>query len=179
MNFFLKKQVSAWLVILLLLINIAAILTIIYHVYFDENQEQTITVTTDPGKIITRELNLDQDQMEKYKDLQSYFNQESEPVVEKMTKARFGILEELSLPDPDTSKLDSLALVIGDFHYQLKRITIDHLLKVKAICDSSQQDQLKTLIRDMMQSEGAFRGMGRKFQHYYGKGGGRGWQNKK
>jgi len=178
MNFFLKKQVSAWLVILLLLINIAAILTITYHVYFDKKQQQADAVTADPGKIITKELSLDQAQKKQYQNLQSVFNQESQPIVDQMAEARLGILEELSQPDSDPSKLDSLASIIGDLHYDLKRIMINHLLKVKTICDSSQQGQLKKLIRDMMQSEGAFKGMGRKFQHRHGKGPGRGWQNK-
>jgi hypothetical protein len=178
MNFFLKKQVSVWLVVILILINIAAILTIVYHVYFDGKREPSTTETADPGKIITRELNLDQAQMQQYHNLQSDFSQESQPVVDQMTEARLGILEELSRPDSNPSKLDSLASVIGDLHYELKRITIHHLLKVKAICDSSQQNQLHNLIRDMMQSEGAFKGMGKKFQLRHGKGGGRGWQNK-
>jgi hypothetical protein len=178
MNFFLKKQVSVWIVVFLLLINFAAILTIVYHVYFSDNREPSDNLSPDPGNIITEELSLNQAQRQQYQDLRMDFNQQSGPVVEQMTEIRLNIYKELSEAEPDKLKLDSLASSIGKLHASLKRITIDHLLKVKGICDSAQQDQLKKLIQEMMQSEGPFKGIGKKFQHRRGKGEVGGRQNK-
>jgi Spy/CpxP family protein refolding chaperone len=177
MDFFKQKRVLVWLVAVLLLVNVAAILTMIYHVYFSSDNEIS-AVMPDAGQIVVKELNFDEEQQRQYHEFRQDYILASEPVLKQMTEIRHEILNEVSESLPDTAKLNSLADNIGKQHASMKKTTIAHLLRVKAICNPSQQDNLDRLILEMMQSEGAFKGMGRKFQFRHGQGAGHGRQNK-
>ncbi len=180
MNYFLKKQFSFVLVFFLLIINVAAISTILYHIYSEKSTSPTTAVNPDAGKIITGELGLNPDQTDLFQQINSGYNQRSQKILDQLTEKRSEMLSELSEENPDTTILHLLADDIGKLHTNLKLLTIWNFIELKKICTPAQQQQLSKMYNDMMESEGHFKGYGKQYRHRYrhGQGGGKGSVNK-
>ena len=178
MNYFLKKRFSFWLVLFLFIINIAAISTIVYHMFTERSTSSTSVENPDAGKIICSELGMNPDQKDTFQGINRTYNQLSQKILEQLTEKRSEMLSELSEINPDTSILNNLAKEIGELHAGLKLLTINNFLELKKICTPDQQQQLSKMFNDMMGSEGHFKGFGKQYRHRYrhGQGGGKGWQ---
>jgi Spy/CpxP family protein refolding chaperone len=178
MDYFFKKRFSFWLVILLLLINIAAISTIIYHIISDKSTTQTIEIKPDAGNIITGELGLSPDQKSNFKNINGNYNQQSQKILDQLTEKRSEMLAELAKDNPDTNLLHTIASEIGHLHTNLKLLTIENFLELKKLCTPEQQIQLSKMFSDMLECEGHFKGMGKQYRYRqsHGQGGGKGWQ---
>jgi hypothetical protein len=179
MDYFLKKRFSFWLVSFLLLVNIAAITTIIYHIYSDKPTSILNEESADASKIITGELGLNTDQKDLFQSINSAYNQQSQKILDQLTEKRSEMLAELGVENPDTSILKIIAKDIGALHTNLKLLTIQNFLELKKICTPDQQQLLAKMYDDMLESEGHFKGFGKQYRHRYrhGQGGGKGWQN--
>ncbi len=178
MNYFLKKRFSFWLVLFLLIVNVAAISTIVYHIFSEKAAVQLEESTNGAGQILTRELALNTDQQNFFHKTNMNYNQQSKKILDQLTEKRSEILEVLAEENPDTALLHTLAEDIGHLHTNLKLLTIDNFLELKKICTPQQQQQLSKLYYDMLDTEGPFRGYGmqHRYRYRHGQGGGRGRQ---
>ena len=178
MDYFIKKRFSFWLVLFLLIINIAAISTIIYHIYSDNPAIIKTEINSDAGKIITDELGLNSDQKERFETINRFYNQQSQQILSQLTEKRSEMLAEMGEENPNTPVLHAIAKDIGGLHESLKLLTIDNFLELKKICNPYQQQKLSGMFNDMLESEGHFKGYGKQYRHRYrhGQGGGKGWQ---
>jgi Spy/CpxP family protein refolding chaperone len=178
MNYFLKKQFSFGLVFFLLIINIAAISTILYHIYSEKSTSPTTSESHDVGKIITGELGLTPEQNKLFQDISKSYNIQSQKILDQLTQKRSEMLAELSEEIPDTTILHNLAKEIGELHTKLKLLTINDFLESKKICTPAQQQQLSKLYNDMLETEGHFKGNGKQYRYRYRHGqlGGKGQQ---
>ncbi len=178
MDYFIKKRFSFWLVFFLLVVNIATISTILYHIYSDNSVASSPIENNGAGKIISSELGLNEQQKGMFSNINNSYNEKSKPILEQLTDKRSEMLAELSEVKPDTAILKIIAKEIGELHTALKILTIENFLELKNICTEDQQQQLSEMYNDMLQSEGHFKGYGNQYRHRYGRGrdGGRGWQ---
>jgi hypothetical protein len=178
MDYFIKKRFSFWLVFFLLIVNVAAISTILYHIYSDKPASSSTEESYSAGKIITNELGLSADQKDMFHSINSSYNQQSQKILDQLTEKRSEMLAELGEENPDTLILNTIANDIGDLHAALKLLTIENFLELKKICTTDQQLQLSKIYKDMLESEGHFKGYGKQYRHRYrkGQGGGKGWQ---
>lgn len=177
MDYFLKKRFSAWLVIFLLVVNIAAISTILFHIYSGDPSPATVEIS-ETGNILFNQLGLDADQKESYQTLNREYNQQSQKILDALTEKRSEMLAELTEEIPDTAILNAIAFDIGKLHTNLKRLTIQNFIGLKKICTPEQQQQLSKMYYDMLECEGHYKGYGRQYRNRYrhGQGGGRGAQ---
>lgn len=178
MDYFIKKRFSFWLVFFLLVLNIATISTILYHIYSDNTSASSAAENIGAGKIITSELKLNEQQKDMFSVINNSYNKKSKPILDQLTEKRSEMLAELSETNPDTAILKTISIEIGELHTALKILTIDNFLDLKKICTEDQQQQLSEMYKDMLQSEGHFKGYGKQYRHRYrhGQGGGNGWQ---
>jgi len=180
MNKLTKKQLLIGGLILLFVINIAALGTIIY-------QNQKYKATTDETEYTERpwhnddkrkrekeyshkgrrdefrekrrgnrfdhfikdELNFNEEQFSKFLDLREKNKEEQHSIVRKLSQKREEMMKELSAQNPDTTKLKQIAKEIGTLHEELKKGTIKHFIRVKAICNPSQKEVFNELIQKM------------------------------
>jgi len=179
MNKLTKKQLLIGGLILLFVINIAALGTIIYQnqkynneLDFSEEQEKSWydsrrekrydrhmhkdrNERSRPGRgnrfdyYIKDELNFSDSQFDEYLDLRTKNKDEQHSIVEKLAQKREDMMKELSTVNPDTTKLKQIAEQIGDLHKELKNKTIEHFMEVKTICNPSQKEKFNNLIRRM------------------------------
>ena len=170
MNYFNKSKLVTWLVIFLIIINITAIFTIVFHIYFSDNSKKVSNRAGNAQTIIRDELMLSPDQEKKYLVLNKDYDEKSFLITSEMETKRSEMLDELSQSKPNKEKLNNIAQDIGNLHTNLKKLTIENFLAMKNICDSNQCKKLRLLFNDMQKCEGQFCKMGKGggMRHRYG-----------
>ncbi|MFW5658209.1 MAG: Spy/CpxP family protein refolding chaperone [bacterium] len=159
MNLFKNHKIITWAIIVLLIMNLFALGTIIYHI---RSENVAIQPAPQPGtgnaqQIITRELNLSPEQFDRFKEYRQRYMIKSREIVRELNEQRQMMLDELSEDNPDSVYLNEIAKTIGILHQQLKEETIVNFLNLKSICTPEQQEKLEHLFRKMMEMEGPFR----------------------
>lgn len=179
MNKFTKKQILIGGLILLFVINLAALGTVIYQNYrykwdkpsgffgrndwpSEERQKRGRWMEDkdkfqDKGKdtghgfeyYIKKRLNLDEEQFEKFQTMSEENMQSLWNIAHELSQKRDTLMKELSMEDPDTVMMKRLADEIGDLHTQLKKNTINHFMQMKKLCRPEQRDELNEMIMEM------------------------------
>jgi hypothetical protein len=165
MNSNIKKQVLIGVIILLVIINLSALITIIFHNKQENNQlTQEEFIREDPRQkgmnyYLRDELNLSNEQFDSFQNINKQYFKESKDIASNLHNKRILMLEEIANKDPNLKNLDQIAKEIGDLHYELKLNTIDHFLALKSICNEEQQILLQDFFMKMIdnQDQGQFR----------------------
>lgn len=178
MDYFSKKRFSLGLVLILLIVNIAAISTMLYHILSERSSAGQKTEIPSASQVLISELKLSDEQRERFQIINQFYNQQSCDIASKLTEKRSEMLTQLGEEAVDTLVLNTIAEDIGKLHTELKLLTIQNFLELKKICTPDQQPLLSKIFEDMLESEGHFKGAGKQYRHRYGsgQGKGRGWQ---
>jgi len=162
-----KNRVFSWIIIILLIVNISALSTIIYHGFFHKNRTFRVIEPQEGfgGRFLKDELNLSSAQREEFKTSRTYFFQHTRPLFDSLMKKRIDIANEISSKKPDTLKLYKLADEWGNLHSQLKKQTIRHFLQMKSYCNPAQQEKLSGFFNDILMCDEPMHGRGMKFHH--------------
>jgi len=174
-----SRQLLYALVILLVVINLVTVFSV---ARFLNNQTEQ-TTTTESGKetsgihrtkFFSDVLNLDEDQQAIFRELNRTFNQTANQIYRDLSHRRIDLVDEMGMLNPDTLVLQTLAREIGDLHTNLKTLTIDFYIGLKAVCSPEQQDLLFHQFRNLLNTEedlntprgrGSGRGYGRRNQN--------------
>ena len=154
MNYFTKKRWIILLIVFLLIINVAAISTIIFHRYFIPDHVLQEKKFENPVGFMRKAINLDSKQEKIFNKLNSDYRKKSAETLEMLKMKRVEMLEEISLPEPNLEKLDEIANEIGTLHADLKKLTIKNFLEMKNNCTGEQQQKLKRMYRRMLMGKG-------------------------
>lgn len=164
MDYFTKKRLVIWGIALLVLMNIAALTT----VWFQQRQIP-VPPQLDPGppkaaqRFLRRELDLSKAQMEAFANLQRQHFEEVRAVQEAIRNLKGELFSELSAAQPDTLRMERLAVEIGDRQTELEKTTFRHFLNLKKHCTPEQQEKLHSLFgRLMHRMEPRHQGQGRR-----------------
>lgn len=165
MNYFKNRNLFIWIIVILLVINVSAITTIIYHVYFFKSTPPSEFISGErPHKFMKKELNLSPEQEKEFSQLKTEFRNNSKEILELLKENRIVIMEELSKTDPDTAKLNQIADEIGFLHTSLKKKSIKHFIDMKNMCDSGQFVRLGRMYKCMIMGEDYKIGKDRQFK---------------
>ncbi|MEA1877473.1 MAG: periplasmic heavy metal sensor [Bacteroidota bacterium] len=174
-----SRQLLYALVILLVVTNLVTVFSVARFL----NDHKTQTTVSESGeeipgfhrtKLFSDELNLDEDQQYIFRGLNRTFNQTANQVYRDMSHLRVDLVDEMGLTNPDTVRLQYLAEEIGNLHTELKTLTTDFYLGLKAVCSPEQQDLLFHQFRNLLNTEedlntprgrGTGRGYGRRNQY--------------
>ena len=146
-----KKTLLISSIIILLVVNISALSTIIYNNKTRSNKLEEINKIQEEmrqqgmRKFFQDELNLNDDQVEEFHSSFTKYSEESREIAYKLKNERHEMMIELAKINPNQNKLDIIAKEIGDLHYELKKLTINHFLALKEICNEEQQINLQKM----------------------------------
>ena len=154
MNYFTKKRLVVLLIVFLLIINVAAISTIIFHRYFIPDHVLQGNKFENPVGYMRKTINLDSKQEKIFRKLNSDYRKKSAETLEMLKIKRVEMLEEISCPEPNIEKLDEIANEIGVLHADLKKLTIRNFLEMKNNCMPEQQQKFKKMYRRMLMGKG-------------------------
>jgi hypothetical protein len=178
-----RNRWMVWAIVALAILNITTLITVLYH----KNQvvEKGVITTPDSiksekasvlysGRYFRDELNLSNEQMDKFSQFNPEFRQEVRTINLKLADKRNDMLVEMAKKNSDKNKLNLLSDSIGFLHANLKKVTYMYYLNFKSICNQEQQKKLEQLFGEMFNSDLQM------IQNGRGGPGGRryGWRNK-
>lgn len=143
-----KNRVLFWLLIFLIIVNLAALVT-----YFLLPQKTSRTACAgdpdSPGCILHSHLNLTDEQNTHVERINQDYRVVSQPLSQEIKNVRSLILDELESDQPDTASINNLAEKISELQLRLHRENIRHYLTLKEVCDPEQALLLSNLYREM------------------------------
>jgi len=159
MNTKTKKTLLISSIIILLVVNISALSTILYNNKTRSNKLEEINKIQEEmrqqgmRKYFQDELNLDASQIEKFHSNFANYSEESRDIAYKLREKRHEMMIELANINPNQNKLDDIAKEIGSLHYELKKLTINHFIALKEICNEEQQINLQKMFIHMLSNQ--------------------------
>lgn len=166
-----KRSWMVWAIVALVIMNLSTLATILYHQYqstkpdtIARNERQLETSTEKfSGRYFRDKLDLDNDQMDKFREFNPVFRQQARAITLDLANKRRQMLIEMTASHSDTGKLNALSDSIGQLHSDLKKITYRYYLDLKNICNTEQDKQLEQLFGIMFTNDSAmgFPGKGR------------------
>jgi Spy/CpxP family protein refolding chaperone len=178
-----KNRWVVWALVALAVLNITTLITMVYH----KNHviEQEVVTAPDSinsekasvlysGRYFREELNLSNEQMNKFSQFNPEFRQEVRRINLLLTEKRHAMLIEMAEDKSDKNKLNLLSDSIGYLHASPKKVTYIYYLNFKNICNREQQKKLEQLFGEMFNNDTQM------VQPGAGNPGGRryGWRNK-
>jgi len=165
-----KKWIT-WVTILLLIINITALITILYNRKQEKEAEEISLQSIPPesassvkysGRWFRDELGLTRVQMREFSRFNPAFRQKVRNINIELADKRRLMLDEMTGENTDTVRLNMLSDSVGILHSELKKATYSYFLEFKKISNAEQQEKLKQIFSRMFEGEipaGPGRGM--------------------
>ncbi|WP_170111433.1 Spy/CpxP family protein refolding chaperone [Mangrovibacterium marinum] len=169
---FRNVKLLSWLVAILLVTNLATIITVIYHT---RTESKVITNKGDehvPGDRRTRyfkeQLHLTDEQLVPFREANRRFNRRTRALTDHLSDQRSAMLRELFSDAADQKVLAAIAAGVGADHEQLKLATCEFYLELKSLCTEEQKEQLAAIFQSLLDAEEKVQLPGKK--HRNGKG---------
>jgi Heavy-metal resistance len=145
-----STRILIWVIVILLATNLSMGLSFWYHRQQDKkiaetNSEQVEMPSEQRTRFFRDQLNLNQEQVNVFRDLNRSYNRSARQVSDEMEQLRIEMVNEMGNAEPSKENLDSIAIKIGNLHTEMKKLTMDYFMKMKEVCDSSQQEKLKEI----------------------------------
>jgi hypothetical protein len=157
-----KNNWMVWAIAVLAVMNLATLITIIYHrnkvdeqetiVMPDQAKSENASVKYS-GRYFRDELNLSDDQMKMFSKFNPEFRQKVMVINRSLDSKRHEMLIEMAERNCDTNRLNLLSDSIGYLHASLKKQTYLYYINFKRICDEEQQKKLEQLFGEMFSSD--------------------------
>ncbi|MFP4526073.1 MAG: Spy/CpxP family protein refolding chaperone [Bacteroidales bacterium] len=167
MNKYTKKQLLIGGLVLLVVINLAALGTVLYNNYQQkQNQSEEIGERRYPnktqsdsirhpkrgdhfGQFIKEKLNFDKNQYNEFSEIRRRNRQKQMSLHKKMQEKRNRMMEELASDQPNEDKLLEINDSITEIQSELNKVLINYFKEVREICNPEQREEFNKLIRDM------------------------------
>lgn len=154
-----RQTYMIWAIVVLAVMNLSTLATILYQNH-KSNRIGNETAVKDSrqletdaenfsGRYFRDKLNLDDRQMEKFRDINPIFRRKAQAVTLELTDLRKKMLAEMAVVNSDTARLNALSDSIGHLHSTLKRLTYVYYIDIKEICNAKQQELLRELFNEM------------------------------
>jgi hypothetical protein len=155
MNPIKKQRIIKWLNFLLLIINITAIITILYlnnPSAAKDNKSENATKFSSLEYLRDR-LRLSNEQYQELIKLTEKTYRVYYLNLDLICESNIELLEEMSKDSIDPIKMDKLTNRIGLLNENLKKNTVKYFESIKTICNDDQKYELVQLFKDIMQLE--------------------------
>ena len=155
MNIFKNNQWLSVLTIFLLVVNIVT-LTMLWA--NNKKEVATAPVNQPPGgqvfEFVTKELSLNEQQQQQYKILRDEHQRLQRPLADSIKKARdtfFDLLKNMTVKDSVVALYNKKTIALQE---QLELVNFKHFQKLRAICDSRQQQKFDEILQSILRRIG-------------------------
>jgi len=138
---------NKFLVLLVAILLVANLCLMLYFFVFKDRHAPESHPVSD---LMQKELGLNADQTEKFKQLRDQHRAAVKPVVDEMKRLKDSLYNLLQNPQANDSAAKVIARRIGEKQEEWEILIYHHFEKVRAICDSSQLPKLDTLVHRMI-----------------------------
>jgi Spy/CpxP family protein refolding chaperone len=140
-----KKNLIIVFLILLTIVNVAALVTIAYHRFHAKRPFPPKGRPDGHMKFLQQELGLSEDQARDFELHMEKFRMETEPIQDSIRTIRTELMSELTKPEPDIQRLNQLAEEIGVLEVNLKKQSITHMLEGRSLLTPEQHKKFLSL----------------------------------
>lgn len=155
-----KKNIVILFLVLLTIINVAALATIAYHRFHFKRHFPPIGRPDIPMNFIKQELDLNEEQVKEFEAHTKRFKEETEPILDSLRAKRMDLMDEMAAEKPSMDKLDKLTEEIGALQVALQKKTIRNLLKEKSFLTPEQQQKFFSIFKERATCRGRMKGPG-------------------
>ena len=151
-----KKGIWPWLIIALLVLNLGAMVTIIFKmspVSYEKNEvwsQRSKRSYTGRESGLTKHLDMSDIQRERFDSIRQVQRKKNAIFINEMEVLKKELIKELSSSNPDTVVLRKLSVRFGKKHSEQKYLTFKHFIDIKSICSEDQKNILNMDIRRMI-----------------------------
>jgi Spy/CpxP family protein refolding chaperone len=169
MDFKRKNPFNNWVVIILVILNLALLATVWYprlkprekeiqrkpqNRYDDTKYRQDMEDREQRNKrlvgFLKRELNFTRDQVEKFMQLRDEHFQKASQIRRQVDDLRRELMEHLLDDQPDSSQVEELTEKMGQKTAELEKSVFYHFIELMEVCDSEQKSKYKSLLREIL-----------------------------
>ena len=152
MDYFTKRKLTIWVLVLLLIINITAMVTIYVQSKTKINLPGvTSSEKSDVYELLNKELNLSEEQSGKVREIIDEHRYAVDLIKEEIQDNRFKVAEELLSESPDTTILRELWEKMGNLHTKLEKLNALHFMKLRASVDSVQKRKFLIIMKEFQE----------------------------
>lgn len=155
-----KKNLIILFLVLLTIVNVAALATIAYHRFHPKGHFPPAGLPDMHKNFIQQELGMNEKQVREFEAHFERVRKETEPILDSIEVKREKLMEELSADEPNKDKLNRLADEIGSLQAELQKKMIGHLLEGRSLLTPEQQKKFFSLFKEWRGRGGEFRGPG-------------------
>ena len=154
-----KNRTLIWIIIILVATNLSTIGSFYYHRMMETKTEETKQEGQNaiPGEQRTRffrdQLNLTAEQLDQFREINRTFNRTARGIEMNLAQLREDMITELGTQNPDSTRLDQIAIDVGNNHRELKQVTTTFYLNMKRICTKEQQAKLHEIFQSMLNKD--------------------------
>jgi|GEM_PF-2516546 len=148
MSFFTKNRIRNWLLIFLLITNIATVGSIFYHSWKFKQRMSTDTHRRLKDFIDT-DLKFSEEQKSKLEADKKNKRNIKGDLFDQLENYRIAVYTEFSQTTPDTTVIDSIAKQTGVTYAEINRSSIEQYYSLFALCNSEQKTKLAKFFKDM------------------------------
>jgi hypothetical protein len=148
MSFFTKNRIRNWLLIFLLVTNIATVGSIFYHSWKFKQRMSTDTHRR-LKDFIDNDLKFSDEQKAKLETDKKNIRTKKEDLYDKLENYRVEVYTEFSKASPDTTVIDSIARQTGVSYTEINRSSIEQYYSLFALCNAEQKTKLAKFFKDM------------------------------
>ncbi|MDD3080153.1 MAG: hypothetical protein PHH37_13795 [Paludibacter sp.] len=154
-----KNKILVWIIVLLVVLNIATVGTILYNNSQMPAEPETIVVQADGcnmmnGKYFRQNIGFDHEQMAIFRQAKHEFQPRANQIVGTIDSLKNEMFTELKKDTPDTLLLNKLSEETGRCHAELKKETNRFYLKVFKICTPEQVNQMQEVFSPLFLNRG-------------------------
>jgi Spy/CpxP family protein refolding chaperone len=164
-----SKKVFIFLLVILTVVNLAATTTILYERWSKEPPKPPGEWRGDmPPHPMRQRLDLTQEQIAQIEESRKAYWENVGPSIRQYREMHRTMMDELMSDNPDMNMIDSMVVQLGSMQTQIKRETIQHLMKDRQIFN---QEQRRIMMRSFMEhmdrefDRPMMRGFGRGMDH--------------
>lgn len=155
-----QHRILIWIIVILAAINLA----ILGSIYYSRPGRQKDGVSNDRSdeanqpveqraRFFGEQLDLSGDQLAQVREYNRSFNRKARGIENELSQLRSEMIAELGKANSDTLRLNHLATAMGDHHRELKLLTMELYLQMKAVCSPEQQAKLNQIFQAMLNKE--------------------------
>jgi len=153
MDIFTQKRAMTWTIIILVVINLVALGTILWHVT-RKPQAPPPPQKREPDQtqyFIRNELDLSEKQAQRFEELGREHNQQSMRIQNELHRLKGEIINELFLEERDLIRIENLTKEIGSKEAEKEMILFNHFLALAEVCEPEQREKFNTMILELLE----------------------------
>ena len=151
MNYFKEKKFATIAIIILVVLNITTI-TLLWMGRPSAHHHPPAPREKVMFDFITHELNFNPVQREAFEKQDETFRHDTRNIHLKIDSIQQQLFNSIYNEKSDKLYLDSLSNVIGSLEADINKMTYDHLVQIKSLCNDEQQIRYKALLNDLLKT---------------------------